>query len=102
MVEVIARSRIGFWTAFVHEGRPHLNIREPVTLACVTVPLQDHEVPILAGDSEGAHLLAVELAADVSRRANHVLDTPGIQASEAVVHDWQPARIVSEPRRMAA
>jgi len=102
MTTVIARSRIGFWTAFVHEGRPHLNVRDPATLETVTVPLGAHEGPILAGDSDAAHALARALAADVGRRANHVLDTPGIQAIEPVVHDWQPVREVEAPRLMAA
>jgi hypothetical protein len=102
MVDIIARSRIGFWTAFMHAGRPHLNVRDPGTLACVTVPLRADEPSVLAGDAEGAHDLARRLAADVGRRANHVLDTPGIQAVEPVTHDWEPRAVLSEPRLMAA
>jgi hypothetical protein len=102
MTAVIARSRIGFWTAFLHEGVPHLNVREPVTLRTVTVRLGAHEGPILAGDSDAAHALARALAADVRRRSNHVLETPPVGAFERVVHDWEPVREIPAPRLMAA
>lgn len=102
MVDIIARSRIGFWTAFMHAGRPHLNVRDPGTLACVTVPLRADESSVLAGDADAAHDLARRLSADVGRRANHVLDTPGIQAVEPVTHDWEPRLDRPESRLMAA
>ena len=102
MTEIIARSRIGFWSAFVHEGRAILNTRRSDTLEPVTIVIDEGEARTLAGDADGAHALARGIAADVRRHANHLVPTPGIQAFEPVVHDWTRTAVVEPIRRLAA
>jgi hypothetical protein len=102
MTEMIARSRIGFWSAFVHEGRAILNARRPDTLEPVTIMLDQDEALILAGHADDAHAFARALAADVGRHANHLVPTPGIQSYEPVVHEWTRTAIVEPIRRLAA
>jgi hypothetical protein len=102
MTDIIARSRIGFWTAFVSEGRPVLNTRHPDTLEAVTVALRDDEAETLAGSYGAAHALARSLTADTGRHAAEAIATPGIQAIEPVTHEWEAEAVVETIRRIAA
>ncbi len=103
MIEIVARSRIGFWTAFMHEGVPHLNIRDPEQGRCITIILTSGEASTLSRDSEAAHALARTLAHMPSRRSTTALETPGIQNREPVVYEWIETQQVDTSRtRMAA
>lgn len=102
MGHVVARSRIGFWTAFLHGNQVVLNVRRPTDLATVTIVLTDPEAATIAGGRDESHALASSLARDFSRHADTVLPTPLRSADEPEPHEWEPAREPTPVRRLAA
>jgi hypothetical protein len=102
MGHVIARSRIGFWTAFLDGNRAVLNVRRPTDLVAVTIVLTDAETAIIAGGREESHALASTLARDFSRHADVALPTPPRGADEPEAHEWEPSAEVTPVRRLAA
>jgi hypothetical protein len=91
MTEIIARSRIGFWSAFLHEGRPVLNMRDPMTGEPITVLLTAGEANILGEGHVVAHLHARQVATRVDRRILPAVPTPPISMDEPVAYDWTTA-----------
>ena len=76
MNRIIARSRIGFWTAWRQGGETLLNIRD-VTGETITVEVPDDVVRDLSGDHDLAHRTARDLARG-GRRLTTALPTPGL------------------------
>lgn len=102
MGHVVARSRIGFWTAFLDGNRIVLNVRRPNDLATVTIVLTDAEAVTIAGGRDESHALASALARDFSRHAEATLPTPLRSADEPEAHEWEPSREPTPIRRLAA
>jgi hypothetical protein len=97
-MEVIARSRTGFWTAFATAEGAFLNARGAEG-ATVTVPLLPSDVEILRGDAATCHPHAAALAL----RGPFVvppLPTPRRETDEPPPHEWQPAPTDRDEERL--
>lgn len=88
-MSIIARSRIGFWTAFVHLGEPHLNARD-ADGDTVTIPLDADDVARLT-DPRLAHAHARHLA-EHGPRVEPPLPTPPRGDDEPAPYDWESVR----------
>ncbi len=89
-MRIIARSRIGFWTAFETEHGSFLNIRDE-TGATVTVLLTQADADLLSADSDICHPHARHLA-ESGRRLPQSLPTPPRGGAEPEPHEWQPMK----------
>jgi hypothetical protein len=88
-MSIIARSRIGFWTAFVHLDEPHLNARA-ADGGTVTIRLDAEDVSRLT-DPRFAHAHARALV-ERGPRVDPALPTPPRGDDEPAPYDWEPAR----------
>lgn len=87
-MSIIARSRIGFWTAFTHLGEPHLNARG-ADGDTVTIPLGAGDVVRLT-DPRLAHAHAHALI-EHGPSIEPALPTPPRGDGEPEPYDWEPA-----------
>lgn len=99
-MRIIARSRIGFWTAFETEEGAFLNIRDQRGQT-ITVVLGERDVVLLGGDAETCHPHAI-LLARTGRRLATALSTPLRGNSEPEPHEWQPTMQTQEIERRKA
>jgi len=100
-MRIIARSRIGFWTAFETVEGAFLNIRDPEGRT-VSVMLDAPDVGLLGDVAEVCHPHAQHLA-ETGRRLAAALPTPPRGANEPEPHEWQPtAQITTFEMRKAA
>lgn len=94
-MKIIARSRIGFWSAFTVGGASYLNIRDEDGEG-ITVVLTDHDVALLGDDAEVCHPHARQLAKYGNRLAIP-LPTPLRGFDEPEAHEWTPSKTI-DPR----
>lgn len=99
-MRIIARSRIGFWTAFENEAGSFLNARDAAGTT-VTILLSPSDVDLMAADAAICHPHALHLVA-TGRRLVHALPTPPPGAAEPEPHEWQPIRPTASIERLKA
>jgi len=99
-MRIIARSRIGFWTAFETAEGAFLNVRDE-NLLTVTIMLSRTDREILAGNAEVCHPHASHLAR-FGRRLPEPLPTPPRGVSEPEPHEWQPKTEIRTVERLMA
>ena len=87
-MRIIARSRIGYWTAFAEGDTAYLNIRDEDGRP-VTVVLTPEDEAVLAGPADTCHPHARDLAAKGPRLAE-MLPTPPRGLNEPEAHEWEP------------
>jgi hypothetical protein len=92
-MRIIARSRIGFWTAFETTEGAFLNVRDEAGRT-VSVILADADVALLADVAEICHPHARRLA-EAGRRLDIALPTPLRGTQEPEPHEWQPTRPIT-------
>lgn len=100
MEKIIARSRIGFWTAFRTDDASYLNIRADDG-ATVTVVLSATDVEMLASDADVCHPHARRLA-NHGRRLDVPLPTPPRGTDEPEPHEWMPREQTMPVERLKA
>ena len=95
-MDIIARSRIGYWTAFRQEGVSYLNIRASDT-SCATIVLNARDVDLLSASADVCHPHARHLAEHGVlatglyrlRFVTHLdVDAPGIDRAVAVIRQF--------------
>ncbi len=87
-MSIIARSRIGFWTAFAHRGESHLNARDAAG-ETITIRLDARDVDRLL-DAGLAHAHARHLI-EHGTRVEPALPTPPRGDDEPAPYEWEPA-----------
>ena len=87
-MRIIARSRIGYWTAFAEGDTAYLNIRDEEGRP-ITVVLTSEDEALLAGPAKTCHPHARHLAAN-GRRLAEMLPTPPRGLDEPEAHEWEP------------
>ena len=92
-MRIIARSRIGFWTAFETDAAAYLNVRDGDG-GTASIVLTDADVVLLEGDAAVCHAHALHLAR-TGRRLVTSLPTPPRGMQEPGPHEWQPRKPVT-------
>lgn len=99
-MRIIARSRIGFWTAFANEEGAFLNVRDE-NGRTISVILTDTDAKMLSGPADVCHPHAVRLTRSGARRPEP-LPTPPRGVSEPEAHEWQPRTPSTTPAKLKA
>jgi hypothetical protein len=99
-MRIIARSRIGFWTAFETSEGTFLNLRgengEPLSIVLTAA-----DVALLADAAEICHPHARRLARS-GQRLDVALTTPSRGTNEPEPHEWQPRKPISTSAMLKA
>jgi len=99
-MRIIARSRIGFWTAFETDGGAYLNVRDGDG-GTASIVLTDADIVLLEGDAAVCHAHALRLAR-AGLRLDTPLPTPPRGTQEPEPHEWQPRKPVTTSAMLRA